>query len=269
MTAKSRLRAIATALIVGVSAMAIAAHLADAAGRGAPSQSAGGSAAEGGRFSSADRKQLETIIHAYIVDHPEVITEAFQALQEKEDAAGKAKAASVIDQRPKDIYNDGYSFVAGNPKSSVSVVEFFDYNCVHCREAFPKIMALLDTHEDVRLVFKEFPIFDGSDEAAKAAMAAARQGKYLEFHRALMVYDGRVSSQAIEDSAKKVGLDLAKLRKDMGDPLFAARLDANHKLGTDLGINGTPSFIVGKQLMPGWSASEFDSLIKKAREKKG
>ncbi len=176
MTGKSRIRLIAGALMGAVGAVAFAAHLADAA--------------EASRFSPADKKAIETIVHDYIVQHPEVLTEALQALQDKEDQATKAKAEAAIAKRPKDIFSDGYSFSAGNQQAPVTVVEFFDYNCPHCRDAFPKLMNLIDTHANVRIVFKEFPIFDGSDEFAKAAMAAGKQGKYLEFHRALMSTQG-------------------------------------------------------------------------------
>jgi len=254
MTDKTRVRVFAGAMIGGVAMIGLAAHFADAA--------------ESSRFSGTDKKAIEEIVHSYLVEHPEVLTEAMQALQDKQDAAAKAKTSTVIEKRPNDIFADGYSFVAGNPKAKVTVVEFFDYNCGHCRDAFPKLMGLIDTHADIRFVFKEFPIFQGSDEAAMAAMAAGKQGKYLEFHRALMSWPGAVNSHAIDAAAKKAGLDVARLRQDMKDPVFAARLEANHKLGEDLSIDGTPTFIVGKEVMSGWSSRQFDELVAKAGGKK-
>lgn len=252
MTDKKRVRAIAGAMIGAITLIGLAAHFADAA--------------ESSRFSGADKKAIETIVHSYLIEHPEVLTEAFQALQAKEDVASKEKASAAIEKRPQDIFADGYSFVAGNPKAKLTVVEFFDYNCGHCREAFPKLMALIDSHADIRFIFKEFPIFPGSDEAAAAAMAAAKQGKYLEFHRALMGTPGSVNAHSIDEAAKKVGLDVDKLHKDMKDPAIAARLEANHNLGDDLGIDGTPTFIVGKELMSGWSSKMFDDLVAKAKK---
>ena len=253
MTSKSRIRVIAALMIASVAGLSFAAHFADAA--------------ESARFSGADKKAIEAIVHSYLVEHPEVLTEAFQSLQNQQAAAGKAKADTVIAKRPNDIFADGYSFVAGNPKATVTVVEFFDYNCGHCREAFPKLMSLIDTKADIRFIFKEFPIFPGSDEAAKASMAAGRQGKYLEFHRALMSTQGAVNPHAIDAAAKKLGLDLDKLHKDMKDPLLDARLEANHKLGDDLGIDGTPTFIVGKELLSGWGGKDFEDLVAKAAKK--
>lgn len=250
---KSKIRFVATCMMVGVAILSLAARFADAA--------------ESSRFSPADKKALEAIIHDYLVEHPEVLTEAMVALQAKQEAAAKAKASTVIEKRPNDLFADGYSFVAGNPKAKVTVVEFFDYNCGHCRTAFPKLMSMIDTKADIRIIFKEFPIFPGSEEAAAAAMAAGRQGKYLEFHRALMSTKGSVSGHAIDEAAKKVGLNLDQLRKDMKDPLITARIEANHKLGDDLGIDGTPAFIIGKDMLSGWGSKEFDDLVAKAAKK--
>ena len=254
MKIETRLRLIAGAGMAAIAGLGLAAHL---------------SAAEPSKISGLDRKAIEDIVHTYIVAHPEVITEAITALQAKEDAALKAKAGDTIAKHPKDIYEDGYSFEWGKKTAPVTIVEFFDYNCVHCREAFPKLMSLIDNQADVRIIFKEFPIFQGSDEPAAAALAAARQGKYLEMHRALMTYQGRVAKEAIEVSAKKAGLDYPRLLKDMKDPAVQKQIAQNHKLGDDLGLDGTPALIIGKELLNGWSPSLFEDLMKKARAAKG
>lgn len=254
MLAKTRVRILATALLAGVVSVALAAHFADAA--------------ESARFTSADKKAIEGIVRSYLLENPEILNEAFAALQNKIEAQGKAKASTIIAKRPQEIFADGYSVAIGNPNAAVTVVEFFDYNCGHCRRAFPVIMKLIDDKADIRFIFKEFPIFEGSDEMAMAAMAAAKQGKYLAFHRALMAHEGRIGPESIDEAAKKAGLDVARLRQDMKDPLFAARLEANHKLGEELGIDGTPTFIVGKELLAGWSQQEFEALVKKAQDKK-
>lgn len=252
--AKSHLRLVAATLLAGILGLALGVHFADAA--------------ENARFSPADKKAIGEIVRSYLLEHPELLNEVFVALQEKTDAQTRAKAADAIKKQPKDIFSDGYSFVAGNPNASVTVVEFFDYNCGHCRTAFPRLMKLIDDKADIRIIFKEYPIFEGSDEPAKAAMAAIKQGKYLEFHRALMATQGRVGPQAIDDAAKKAGLDLAKLKRDMKDPMIAARLVANNKLGEALAIDGTPSFVIGDELLSGWSDKLFDEYVQKARSKK-
>jgi protein-disulfide isomerase len=215
-------------------------------------------------FSDKQRSEIGQIVHDYLLEHPEVLLDAMQALQDKQAADAKAQAAEVIQAKPKELFHDGYSFVAGNPHAKVTVVEFFDYNCAYCRKANPKIMQLAKPNSPVKLIFKEYPVLSADSEvAARAAMAAAKQGKYLAFHKALMSYNGRANEAAIETVAKKIGLNLAELKSDMKNPLYQARIEENVKLGDDLQIDGTPSFIVGKELMAGWSESDLDKLIKK------
>lgn len=219
-------------------------------------------AAPPAKFNDAQRTEIGQIVHDYLIEHPEVLVEAMNELQAKEEAAAKARVADILKSKPNDVYNDGYSFVAGNPKAQVTLVEFFDYNCAYCRKAFDKMMTLAAANSKVRFVFKEYPILSPeSESAAKAAMAAARQGKYLQFHRGLMSYPGHVNDHAIDEVAKKVGLDLNRLHKDMKDPKIAANIEANHRLAQDLAIDGTPSFIVGDQVLGGWSESELNDLI--------
>jgi protein-disulfide isomerase len=214
-------------------------------------------------FSDAERSEIGEIVKAYLLEHPEVLVDAMDALQSKQEAADKAKAAAVIKTRPHDVYTDGYSFVAGNPKAKLTLVEFFDYNCGYCRKAFDKMMTLASANSNVRFVFKEYPILSPESETcARAALAAGMQGKYLEFHRAMMSHPGRANEQAIDDVAKKLKLNLAKLHKDMDDPQVAAHIAANRKLGDDLALTGTPSFIVGNEVVSGWSEEELDKLIK-------
>jgi protein-disulfide isomerase len=213
-------------------------------------------------FSDTQRSDIELIVHDYLVKHPEVLVEAMNELQAKEDAASKSRVADILKSKPNEVYNDGYSFVAGNPKSQITLVEFFDYNCGYCRKAYEKMMALAAPTSKVRFIFKEYPILTPESEtASKAAMAAARQGKYLEFHRGLMSYPGKVNDHAIDDVATKIGLDVNRMHKDMKDPKIAAQIDANHKIAEKLNIDGTPSFIIGDQLLGGWSESELNDLI--------
>ncbi|MFZ1990268.1 MAG: DsbA family protein [Alphaproteobacteria bacterium] len=213
-------------------------------------------------FSPAQQAEIGDIVKQYLLDHPEVLVDAMNALQAKQDQAAKDKAAAVIKSRPGDIYNDGYSFVAGNPNAKVTLVEFFDYNCGYCRKAFDKMMTLAAPNSKVRFVFKEFPILSPESEvASKAAFAASKQNKYLEFHRGLMSHSGRANEQAIEDVAKKIGLNMAQFHKDMNGPDAEAHVSANLKLGSDLGLDGTPSFIVNGKVISGWSEKDVDAAI--------
>jgi len=192
-----------------------------------------------------------------------VLVDAMDALQAKQDKAAKDKAAAVIKARPSEIYSDGYSFVAGNPNAKITLVEFFDYNCGYCRKAFSKMMTLAAPSSNVRFIFKEFPILSPESEvAAKAAFAAGKQGKYLEFHRAMMSHPGRANEQAIEDVVKQIGLNVDKFHKDLNSPEAAAHVDANLKLGNDLGLDGTPSFIIDGKVIGGWSEKDVDEAIR-------
>ena len=213
-------------------------------------------------FSPAQEAEIGAIVKQYLLDHPEVLVDAMNVLQAKQDQAAKDKAASVIKSRPGDIYSDGYSFVAGNPNAKVTLVEFFDYNCGYCRKAFEKMMTLAAPNSNVRFIFKEFPILSPESEvASKAAFAASKQNKYLEFHRGLMSHPGRANEQAIDDVAKKIGLNMTQFHKDMTSPDAEAHVSANLKLGSDLGLDGTPSFIVNGKVITGWSEKDVDAAI--------
>jgi protein-disulfide isomerase len=219
-------------------------------------------AADTRSFTPAQRAEIGDVVRAYLLDHPEVLVDAMNALQAKQDKAAREKAEAVIKAHPNEIFNDGYSFVAGNPHAKVTMVEFFDYNCAYCRKAFDKMMTLAAPNSNVRFIFKEFPILSPESEvAARAAFAAGKQGKYLQFHKAMMSHPGRANAESIDEVAKSIGLSLTKLHKDMTDPKIAAEVQANLKLGADLSFDGTPSFIVGDKVMSGWSEDDLDKLI--------
>lgn len=223
-------------------------------------------AAEEAHFSDGERTELGEIIRSYLIENPGVLIEAMQALQVKEASEQQAKAAKVLRSRHNDVFKDGYSFSAGAPDAKVTIVEFFDYNCGFCRKALDKMMAYVDSNPDVRVVFKEFPVLgDASNLATLASMAAADQGKYLEFHRNLMGYDGRISQTAIDTVAEDIGLDLDKLHTDMKKKVYADRIEANHQLADDLGLTGTPSFVVGERVLSGWSEDDLEQMIEEAR----
>ncbi len=219
-------------------------------------------AASKSSFTPDQQAEIGQLVRSYLLDHPEVLVDAMDALQAKQDKAAKDKAATVIKQHPDEIYKDGYSFVAGNPNAKVTLVEFFDYNCAYCRKAFAKMMTLAKPNSKVRFIFKEFPILTPESKvAAKAAFAAEKQNKYLEFHKGLMSHPGRANEEAIEEVAKKIGLNMDQFHKDMNDPSAEAHVEENLKLGDDLGIDGTPSFIVDGKLIGGWSEKEIDDAI--------
>jgi protein-disulfide isomerase len=211
--------------------------------------------------------EIEKIVHDYLVQHPEVIREAIQALQAKEEQEQADARSQVVIANKDALFNDPDAPVAGNPNGDVTVVEFFDYHCPYCKVVAGPLQQLLQEDKGVRLVFKEFPIL-GEDSvlAAQAALAARAQGEYLEFHQALMAHKGQFDLDVLKTIAAKVGMDPAKLEADMGKEHIEPLISANRKLARTLEIDATPTFIIGDKLIPGAvPLEELKEAIKKAR----
>jgi protein-disulfide isomerase len=217
---------------------------------------------------SLDQKgQIEKIVHDYLVAHPEVIKEAIMALQAKEEAEKADTQSQAVTANKDAIFTDAATPVAGNPIGDVTLVEFFDYHCPYCKAVAEPLAQLLKEDKGVRLVLKEFPILgDDSKLAAKAALAAAAQGKYWEFHQALLEHRGPFDVDVIEAIAGRVGLDAKKLLADMQDAKTQPLIDSNRKLADSLDIGATPTFIIGNQVVEGAiPLDQIKALIKKAR----
>jgi protein-disulfide isomerase len=225
------------------------------------------------RVSKVQREAIESIIRDYLLSNPSIIREATQALQVQEEKERQQLAAANLKTLEADIYSDPDSPVGGNAKGDVTVVVFFDYNCGYCKTTVPALEGLLEKDPSIRLVYKEFPILGPqSQTSALAALAAARQGKYTEFHQALMLSEGG-GENVIKDISDRLGLDFAVLQKDMGDPKLQAALDRNIRVAirvaSTLGINGTPGYIVGSQIIPGAiDIASLEMLIAGERAKK-
>ncbi|RUU00041.1 DsbA family protein [Mesorhizobium sp. USDA-HM6] len=214
--------------------------------------------------------QLDQRIHDYILAHPEVLMEALQRLEERQREADAAAVKAVLSQRADDIFRDGQSPVGGNPQGDVTMVEFFDYNCPYCRQVAPTIEQAMADDPKLRIVYKEFPIL-GLDSvfASKAALAAARQGKYLEFHKALYGSRTRVTEAAVLKIAAETGIDVPRLQSDMQRPEIQALIERNTELAQALRITGTPGFVVGNQIFPGATdLATMKKLIEQARSEK-
>jgi protein-disulfide isomerase len=166
------------------------------------------------------------------------------------------------------LYGDPDTPEAGNPSGDVVVIEFFDYRCGYCRRSAPDLFGLVRDDSNVRLIYKEFPILgSGSMMASRAALASRKQGLYQPFHEALMTADIDFSEASVMEVAELVGLDAERLKADMEDPEITAHIEANYALAHALGIQGTPAFIIGDELIPGsLDRAELDKLIKQARE---
>lgn len=176
--------------------------------------------------------------------------------------------AAVIAARRDEIYNDPEAPVGGNPQGDVTIVEFFDYNCPYCRQVASVLDELVQTDPNIRLVYKEFPILGpNSTFAARAALAARKQGKYLEFHSALMMGRRVADEAAVLEFARIAGLDIDRLKADMEDPAIGAILERNLSLADALHISGTPAFVIADEIYPGAAElADFQRLIAAARE---
>jgi protein-disulfide isomerase len=184
---------------------------------------------------------------------PGACARGFQTLEARQaEAQAAAVAATLADERAL-LERDPNAPVLGNPEGDVTVVEFFDYNCPYCKRAMPEIDALLAEDGNIRLVLSEWPILsEGSAIAARAALAARKQGKYAELHNALMGMRGQVGRQSVLRIAGEVGLDVEQLKVDMQSPEVEEHIATSLRLAEALGFNGTPSFVVGDQLIPGF-----------------
>jgi protein-disulfide isomerase len=199
-------------------------------------------------FTPVQKTAIEKIVHQYLVQHPEVLVEASQALQAKQVQAQQGKAMQAISANKEALFNDPNTPTAGNPNGNVYVVEFFDYQCGHCRTVFPVIESIMAKDKNVKFFFKELPIFGGASKyAAKAALASNKYGKYLAFHDKLFSAKNMLDEDKVKQLAQQSGLDVKKLTAEMQDPKYEAAIRANFALAQKLGIMGTPAFVVSNK----------------------
>ncbi|MDX8521389.1 DsbA family protein [Mesorhizobium dulcispinae] len=211
--------------------------------------------------------QLDQRIHDYILAHPEVLVQALQSLDERQRQAEAAEARKVLKARADDVFRDRQSPVGGNAQGNVTLVEFFDYNCPYCRVMAPIMEQAVADDPQLRIVYKEFPIL-GPDSvfAAKAALAADKQGKYREFHKALYGSRTRVTEAVVLKIAAEAGLDVERMKSDMQKPDIQTSIDRNAELAQALRITGTPGFVAGDQIFPGATdLATLKKLIEQAR----
>jgi len=214
-------------------------------------------------------EDVEKIVREFLYKHPEVILEAVERYREKEREERAKRAKMAIIERKKDLFEDPTSPVEGNPSGDITLVEFFDYRCGHCKRFAPSLAKLMEQDPKVRVVFKEFPILGPqSVVASRAALASRAQDRYHGFHKALMSAKSPLSEAEIMKIASSVGLDTDRLKQDMKDPEIEKAIERNQQLAQALGISGTPALIIQDELVPG--AIPLDSLkqmIAKARAK--
>jgi protein-disulfide isomerase len=214
---------------------------------------------EAAEMTLEQRRAIEAIIHDYLMQNPDVLIEALREAEAKANSDADAKAAQVIRDRRREIFDDPATPVGGNPQGDVAIVEFFDYRCPYCKQVHPALQTLLDQDQKLRFVYKEWPVLGPqSDMAAHAALAARLQGKYEPFHAAMMATKGQISDEVVYRIAGSIGLDVDRLKRDMTNPEIDQALSANKALANALDLHGTPGFIIGDHVVPG--AIDLDAL---------
>ncbi len=215
----------------------------------------------------AQAEAVRELVRDYLIENPDVIVEALQIYEQRQQAAeAERRQAALVAQRGA-LNEDPSSPVLGNPEGDVTVVEFFDYRCPYCKSIATAMRELVAEDPNVRLVMKEFPILSQeSVDAARAALAAERQGLYEEFHFALMERGGSMSEPEVMAVAESVGLDLERLRADMQAPEIEEALRRNYAVGDAVGITGTPAMVIGNTVVPGMvSIDRLRELVAQAR----
>ena len=217
-------------------------------------------------FTDTQRSDIEAIVKSYLIAHPEVLEEAMNELQKRQTAAETAKHEASIAQNAEAIFNSPRGVTLGNKDGDVTFVEFFDYNCGYCKRAMADMLDLMKNDGKLKVVLKEFPVLsEGSVEAAKVAVAVRMQDptgkKYLDFHQKLLGGRGVADKARAMAAAKDAGLDTARIEKDLASPEVSATLAENMKLAEEMGLNGTPSYVIGKQIVVG--AVGLDQLKEK------
>lgn len=211
---------------------------------------------------------FERRVRDYLIANPEVIVEAMQNLDRKQREAEQTEAQAALAIHRGELLNSPESPVGGNPQGDVTMVEFFDYNCPYCRQVASAMVEAEDGDPQLRIVYKEFPILGpNSVFAARAALAAHKQNLYSEFHKAMMEVTGTADEAQVIAVAEEINLDVEQLRTDMQDPAIDAEIERNLALASALRINGTPSFVIGEEVLRGATdLRTMQSLIANARE---
>ena len=205
-------------------------------------------------FSPAQRSDIERVVHDYLLAHPEVLQEAMSELEKRQTAAQAEKYKVAVKEHAQKLFSSPNQVTLGNPNGNVTFVEFFDYNCGYCKRAMDDMLTLLKDDPKLKVVLKEFPVLGpGSLEAARVAVAVRMQDpkKYLEFHTKLLGGRGAADEAHALAVAKEIGMNMAQIQKDAKSPEVKATLDEDFKLAEALGLNGTPSYVIGADVVVG------------------
>lgn len=242
--------------------LAVAAGALIAATAGAPPALAEG-------LTEAEKAQVRDLIRDTLLENPEIVMEAVSVLRARQAEREQAAAQAALKQNAEALFRDDADPVLGNPKGDVTVVEFFDYQCGYCKRVFGPVMDTIAADGNVRLVLKELPILGPESVlAARWSLAADKQERYKAFHSALMGHRGAITEAVLRQYAKDAGMDVEQAARDAQDPAVEDALRKTMALAAQLGIGGTPAFVIGDQLIPGaLDADTLKEAIASARSK--
>lgn len=211
-------------------------------------------AASAQSFNAQEQAEIRAMVRDYLVRNPDVIREALDALQERAN-----------NERWQRVKSDPRDFSIGPANAPVTIVEFFDYRCGYCHAALEWVVNLQRSRRDIRIIFKELPILSPqSMEAAQASVAAMPQGRYFQFHQALMSHTGELTSERIDQLARQSGIDVPRMRRAMQNPAITTLLEENHALATDMGAAATPLFIINGEAISGFDREQLEARIQEA-----
>jgi protein-disulfide isomerase len=211
--------------------------------------------AQSGALSEAQKKAVQQVVREYLIANPEVIQEAIVELERRQQEAQKTAQASALQSERNTLLHSPRGNLVGNPSGDVTLVEFFDYNCGYCKRALADLRTLMKSDPKLRVVLKDFPVLGPeSVEASRVSLAVKQQlsgEKLFDYHTRVMETRGRVNGERALAVAKEMGLDMARLQRDLDHAEVRAALQENVALGDKLGLTGTPAFILADEIIPG------------------
>lgn len=211
-------------------------------------------------MSEAEKAAFGDAVKEYLMQNPEVLVEAINVLEERQQAAAADNDKVLVETNAKDLFDDGHSWVGGNPDGDVTIVEFMDYRCTYCKKAYQEVAQLLEQDGNIRFIVKEFPILGQESELsarfAVAVQQVASAEAYEKIHDALMGFRGAITLESLSRLASDQGLDPDPILKRMNEEEVTAVLRANHQLAARMGISGTPAFVIGGEMLRGYAPLE-------------
>ncbi|MFC5738386.1 DsbA family protein [Sinirhodobacter huangdaonensis] len=223
------------------------------------------------KMSTEEKAAFGEAVKDYLMQNPEVLVEAINVLEERQQAAAVENDKTLVDTNAKDIFEDGFSWIGGNPQGDVTIVEFMDYKCTYCKKAFPEVEDLLKKDGNIRLIVKEFPILSQQSELGARFAVATKQvagdAAYKTVHDALIGMRGDISLEGLKRLAADNKFDADAIIKKMNTEEVTAVLRANHQLAERMNISGTPTFIIGNEMLRGYAPEE--AMAKIVAEQRG